>query len=93
MMDAVRKFRIDADEMRQAAMPSRPNSEPIECVRIPNDGNWEPACGGNELPFVTRTRRRLLYCWNPVSGEHRYLDCDRDMILTDEEARLAIAVD
>lgn len=53
-------------------------------------GNWYPANGGTEEPFVTRTRRRLLYCWQPSTGDHAYLDLDTDLILTDEEARLAL---
>src|SRR5271169_5761582 len=31
-----------------------------------SQGNWEPACGGTEVPFTTRTGRRLLYCWQPA---------------------------
>ena len=33
---------------------------------------WVPACGGTEAPFTTRTGRRLLYMWNPTTGEHAY---------------------
>ena len=54
-------------------------------------GNWLPASGGTETPFHTRTGRRLLYCWQPSTGKHAYLDCDTDIILTDEEARVALA--
>lgn len=53
-------------------------------------GDWQPANGGSEEPFVTRNRRRLLYCWQPSTGRHAYLDMDSDIILTDEEARLAL---
>ena len=53
-------------------------------------GNWVPANNGTETIFVTRSRRRLLYCWQPSTGKHAYLDCDTDLILTDEEAYLAI---
>jgi len=49
-------------------------------------GDWYPANGGTETPFVTRTGRRLLYCWQPRTGKHAYLDCETDMILTDAEA-------
>ena len=52
-----------------------------------SNGNWQPACGGTEKPFVARSGRRLLYCWQPSTGRHAYLDCDNDVILTDEEAR------
>jgi hypothetical protein len=56
------------------------------------NGNWVPANGGTEEPFTTRTGRRLLYCWQPSSGRHAYLDCDTDIILSDAEAALALAV-
>lgn len=51
---------------------------------------WQPACGGTEQPFRTRTGRRLLYCWNPAQDRHAYLDCDTDRILSDEEAESAL---
>ena len=54
------------------------------------NGNWFPANGGAETPFFTRSRRRLLYCWQPSTGRHAYLDCDSDLILSEEEARLAL---
>lgn len=53
--------------------------------------NWVPASGGTETPFKTRTGRTLLYCWQPSTGTHAYLDCGTDMILTDDEARQALA--
>jgi hypothetical protein len=49
-------------------------------------GNWYPANGGTEEEFVTRTGRRLLYCWQPSTGRHAYLDCSTDLILSEEEA-------
>lgn len=49
-------------------------------------GNWIPACGGTEVPFNTRTGRRLLYCFQPSTGKHAYLDLGTDIFLTDEEA-------
>lgn len=55
-----------------------------------SQGNWEPANGGHETPFLTRSGRRLLYCWQPSTGKHAYLDCSTDLILDDEEARLAL---
>ena len=48
--------------------------------------NWIPACGGTELPFTTRLGRRLQYMYQPSTGRHAYIDLDRDLILTDEEA-------
>lgn len=53
---------------------------------------WVPACGGLEVPFTTRTGKRLLYVYNHAEGRHAYLDLGTDLILTDEEARLAIAI-
>ena len=53
-------------------------------------GDWQPANGGSEEPFFTRSKRRLLYCWQPSTGKHAYLDMDSDLILSDEEARLAL---
>jgi len=55
------------------------------------EGNWVPACGGTEVPFTTRTGARLLYCWQPSTGRHAYLDCGTDLILSDAEARAALA--
>jgi hypothetical protein len=54
-------------------------------------GNWLPACGGTEQPFVTRTGRRLQYFWQPSTGRHAYIDLGTDIILTDDEARLVLA--
>jgi hypothetical protein len=53
-------------------------------------GDWYPASNGTETPFTTRTGRRLLYCWQPRTGRHAYLDCATDIILTDEEAEQAL---
>jgi len=53
-------------------------------------GNWYPANGGTEEPFTSRSGRRLLYCWQPSTGRHAYLDMGTDIILTDEEAQLAL---
>lgn len=53
-------------------------------------GYWMPACGGTEQPFTTRTGRRLQYLWNPTTGEHAYIDCDTDILLSQEEANAAL---
>ena len=53
-------------------------------------GEWTPASGGTETPFLTRSGRTLLYCYQATTGQHAYLDCGTDMILTDEEAALAL---
>ncbi len=55
-------------------------------------GDWYPASSGAETPFITRTGRRLLYVWQPSTGKHAYLDCNTDLILSDEEAQLALGL-
>lgn len=50
------------------------------------EDRWLPACGGHEVPVRTRSGATLLYCFNPRNGQHRYLNCQTDMILSDEEA-------
>lgn len=60
--------------------------------RRAEQGNWFPACGGSEVPFRSRSGLRLLYCWQPSSGRHAYLNLDTDIILTDEEAAEALMI-
>jgi transposase len=48
------------------------------------NGAWHPACGGK---FISRGGHRLLYCWQPSSGRHAYINLDTDIVLTDDEAR------
>lgn len=55
-------------------------------------GPWVPANGGTEVPFHTRSGRRLLYCWQPTTGRHAYLDCDTDLILSDDDAMLVLGI-
>jgi hypothetical protein len=55
-------------------------------------GPWVPGSGGTETPFTSRSGRRLLYCWQPSTGRHAYLDLGTDIILTDEEAALALSL-
>ena len=50
------------------------------------EGDWFPASGGTETPFLTRSGATLLYCYCPRSGKHAYLDCGSDLILADAEA-------
>jgi hypothetical protein len=57
-----------------------------------SNDNWFPACGGTEQPFTSRSGRRLLYCWQPSTGNHAYLDLGSDLILSDEEAQNALAL-
>ena len=54
--------------------------------------NWYPACGGLETVFTSRTGRRLLYVWQPSTGDHAYLDVNTDIILSNEEAFAALGV-
>jgi hypothetical protein len=54
--------------------------------------NWVPACGGTEVPFYTRTGKRLLYCWQRSTGRHAYIDVDTDIVLTDDEAMSALGM-
>ena len=54
----------------------------------PDNGTWYPACGGTEEVFTSRSGVRLLYCYQPSSGCHRYLNVDTDMILEDDEAHM-----
>lgn len=53
---------------------------------------WIPANGGNEIPFETRRGFRLLWVWNPSTGEHAYLNLANDFILSDEEAFEALGM-
>lgn len=55
-------------------------------------GNWYPASNGTETEFTTRKGRRLLYCWQPRTGRHAYLDLATDYILSDEEAEQALGL-
>lgn len=55
-------------------------------------GSWVPASGGTETPFHTRSGAVLLYCWQPSTGRHAYLDCGTDLILTDHEAMNVLGV-
>ena len=51
-------------------------------------GDWFPANNGTEVPFRTRGGRRLLYCYQPRTGRHAYLDMDSDYIVPNEEIAL-----
>ena len=55
-------------------------------------GNWYPASNGTEVPFVTHTGFRLLYCYQPSTGRHAYLNCETDIILTDDEAQAILSI-
>jgi hypothetical protein len=55
-----------------------------------NADRWVPAHGGTETEFTARTGKRLLYCYNPRLGRHAFLDLGSDIILTDDEALVAL---
>ena len=55
-------------------------------------GDWIPASNGTEQPFTARSGARLLYCWQPRSGRHAYLDLGTDLILSDTEALLHFGI-
>jgi hypothetical protein len=54
---------------------------------IRNSQNWIPASGGLETPFKSRSGRTLLYCYQPSTGRHAYLDTSTDLILSNREAQ------
>jgi hypothetical protein len=56
----------------------------------PTQGDWFPANGGTETPFTSRSGKRLLYVWQPRTGNHAYLDLGSDVILSDEQASAAL---
>jgi hypothetical protein len=49
------------------------------------NGDWFPASGGTETPFTARNGMRVLYVWQPSTGNHAYLNLDNDMILSEKE--------
>jgi len=57
-----------------------------------SQGNWVSCVGRQRRNFTTRTGRRLLYCWQPLTGKHAYLDVGTDIILSDEEAQAALGM-
>ena len=61
-----------------------------ERLKNKQNDNWVPACGGTEVPFKSRSGRRLQYVWQPSTGYHAYLDVDSDIILSDEEAEACL---
>lgn len=55
-----------------------------------DNGNWFPACNGTEVPFTSRGGHKLLYCWQPSTGKHAYINVETDILLTDDEARATL---
>ncbi len=73
-----------------ATVPYNTNTLEYEMARAGNADRWVPACGGYETPFRSRSGARLLYCYNFALQRHAYVNCDTDMVLTDEEAKGAM---
>lgn len=65
------------------------SAERVRQAKLDN-GAWYPACGGSEVAFTSRGGHRLLYCWQPSTGRHAYINLDTDIMLTDEEARATL---
>lgn len=62
-------------------------AEALDAAQTRKDnGNWIPASGGTETPFVTRSGLRLQYLYQPTTGRHVYINLDTDIFLTDAEA-------
>ena len=59
---------------------------------ILDNTNWYPACGGTEEPFQSRTGKRLMYVWCPITNRHAYLDMGSDILLSNEEANVAMGL-
>ena len=55
-------------------------------------GEWVPASGGTETPFISRSGARLLYVWQPSTGKKAYLNLDSDIVLTDAQADRALGI-
>jgi hypothetical protein len=81
--------RLMADTATLTDLIAKEKKQPTENKL--ND-NWVPACQGTEEPFVSRSGKRLLYVWQPSTGQHAYLDLDSDTILSDEAAEAALAL-
>jgi hypothetical protein len=82
---------VDLTDEERAAWERRQRdrasvAEQMECERARReDGPWVPACNGTEVPFYTRTGHCVLYCWQPSTGRHAYLDCGTDLIIPDAD--------
>lgn len=74
----------------EASSIGRSMEEMVGAPTVVAPENWHPANGGTEVPFRTRTGRTVLYCWQPSTGRHAYLDCGTDLILSDEDAAAAL---
>jgi hypothetical protein len=73
--------------MKEQKIVTLPNGFEVDLY----SDNWVPASGGTETPFVARSGSRLLYCWQPSTGRHAYLNLENDMILSDDEAKMHLS--
>lgn len=62
----------------------------MDSIAEKSQGDWIPACNGTEVPFMSRSGRKLLYCYQASTGDHAYIDCGTDMLLSDAEAWQAL---
>lgn len=81
----MRRIKIDNPELDRAEFAR--TLAYVQAQTIANGGYWVPACGGTETPFKARSGVTLLYCWNPITRAHAYIDTATDMPLSDDEAR------
>jgi hypothetical protein len=77
--------------MVMAAVSELSVAEQMEAITLAKqNGDWFPACGGTEIPFTSRSGIRMLYCWQPSTGSHAYLNLGTDMFMTAEESAAAL---
>ena len=55
-------------------------SQEYQMARITRADRWVPACGGQEVPYIDRNGRKVLYVYNHATAEHGYLDCGTDIV-------------
>jgi hypothetical protein len=68
-------------------------TEQIEAIQYArNNSDWLPANGGTETPFTSRSGIRMLYCWQPSTGHHAFLNCNTDVLMSGEEADEALCL-
>ncbi|NQV82383.1 MAG: hypothetical protein HQ494_01070 [Rhodospirillales bacterium] len=61
-------------------------------AKLKDQGTWVGASGGTESSFTSRSGIRMLYCWNPTTRQHAYLNLDTDIIMTQPEVDAALAL-
>lgn len=80
----------ELESRRGLTMSSPTYADWLERERMKLQGDWFPASNGTEMPFTSRSGKRLLYVWQPSTGHHAYLDLGSDVILSDAEAQAAL---